>query len=77
MGREMSEQPPLDESDVMALNFYGEYATAFAQDFGLMPGFIDRLALAGGYRRVFLAKLAKIHELVTKMRMAEIEKRSR
>jgi len=54
---------------MMALDFYGEYATPFVQDFGLMPGFIDRLLkLPEAARRVFLAKLSKIHETILRMR---------
>ena len=64
----MSVQPPLDEGDVMALNFYFENATAFVRDFGLMPGFLGELGLEGGCRRVFRAKLNKIHDAMEKMR---------
>jgi hypothetical protein len=74
MGKKIEEPPPLEESDTMAMNFYAEYATEFTRDFGLMPGFIERLGLAGGFRRVFLAKLNLIHDTVLKMRAREIEK---
>ena len=61
----------------MAMQFYTEHATAFVQEFGLMPKFIDELGLAGQARRVFLAKLAKIHESVLRMRDRELAKRSK
>jgi len=73
----MSEPPPLETEDRQALAFYSENATAFVQEFGLMPKFIDELKLTGQERRIFLAKLGKIHETVLQMRAEEIERRSK
>jgi hypothetical protein len=61
----------------MALAWYTENATAFVQEFGLMAHFIDELRLPETARRVFMAKLGKIHETVLRMRAAEMEKRSK
>jgi hypothetical protein len=76
MGKEMTEPPPLENGDAIAMAFYTQNATAFVQDFGLMPDLIDRLGLDEASRRIFLAKLSKIHETVLTMRNAEIEKAS-
>jgi len=56
--------------------FYTEHATAFVQEFGLMPVFIGELGLTGAERRVFMAKLGKIHEAVLRMRSDEMKKGS-
>ena len=77
MGAEMSEPPPLEMGDRQALAFYSENATAFIQEFGLMTKLMDDLKLSGPGRRIFLAKLGKIHETVLQMRADEIERRSR
>ena len=69
--------PPLEGSDAMAMAFYLENATAFVQEFGLMPTLLDKLGLEGTRRRVFLAKLSKIHETVLRMREEELKKRSK
>jgi len=73
----MTDAPPLEASDWQALTFYFENATAFVQEFGLMPKFIDEMQLSGQDRRVFLAKLSKIHGTVLEMRAEEIERRSK
>ena len=41
-----------------------------------MPSLIDKLGLDDTERRVFLAKLGKIHETVLRMREEELRKRS-
>ena len=66
--------PPLDRDDARALRFYTDNATAFVQEFGLMPGLVERLGLPEEVRRVFLAKLGRIHETVLKMRAEELRK---
>jgi len=72
----MLNPPPLDDGDARAMAFYMENATAFVQEFGLMPSLIDKLGLDDTERRVFLAKLGKIHETVLRMREEELRKRS-
>jgi len=72
----MLNPPPLDDGDAQAMAFYMENATAFIQEFGLMPSLIDKLGLDDTERRVFLAKLGKIHETVLRMREEELRKRS-
>jgi len=61
----------------VALNFYFENATPFVQEFGLMPKFIDELGLQGVERRIFMAKLSAIHEVVLRLRAEELRKRSK
>jgi hypothetical protein len=69
--------PPLEDGDARAMAFYMENATAFVQEFGLMPSEFERLGLEGVCRRVFKAKLSKIHETVLRMRDEELKKRSK
>lgn len=71
----MLNPPPLEDSDSFAVRWYAENATAFVQEFGLMERQIDRLGLTDEERRVFLAKLGKIHEAMLRMRAEQIENR--
>ena len=61
----------------MALAWYTENATAFVQEFGLMPRLVDLLQFPDEARRIFMAKLGRIHESVLRMRAKELEKRSK
>lgn len=70
----MLNPPPLEGSDAFVMRWYAENATAFVQEFGLMKRQIDGLGLSNEERRVFLAKLGKIHGMVLRMRMEEMEK---
>ena len=58
----------------MALRWYTEHATAFVQEFGLMNRLIDKLGMTDEVRRIFVAKLGKIHDMVLRMRAKEMEK---
>lgn len=73
----MTEPPPLEDDNALALRWYAEHATAFVQEFGLMGKMLDALRMTGDRRRLFLARLGRIHETVLKMRAAEMEKRSK
>ncbi len=73
----MCNPPPLEDGDARAMAFYMENATAFVQEFGLMPGLVDKMGFDETGRRVFLAKLGKIHETVLRMRDEELRKRSK
>ncbi len=54
--------PPLDDHSAAVLDWYYENATAFARDFGLMPGLIAGMGLRGDERAITLAKLNAIYK---------------
>jgi hypothetical protein len=57
-------------------DFYSSHARYFVQDFGLMPGLVDELGLEGSGKRLFLARLCEIHDVVLAIK-AEALRRAR
>lgn len=68
--------PRLESDDAEAWNFYCHNATAFVEEFGLMPGLIEGLGLCGVAKDIFLARLSRIHSTVLTMRSREVERAS-
>lgn len=64
----------MEGDDAEAWAFYCHNATAFVEEFGLMPGLIERLGLSDVSREIFLARLSRIHSTVLKVRSREVER---
>ena len=54
--------PPLDDHSAAVMIWYGENVTAFARDYGLLPGLIRELGLRGEEKAIALAKMNVIYE---------------